>query len=203
MKRVLVCLVFLLISSMLVAQAVAPPPSQPPTSPPANEPSTAPPPQEQNANPPAAKPAPEKSQSLMSNPAPAAKPAPAAPVANPTSHLFKGAKIYIAPIEGGYDIYLTAAIQKKQVPVVIVTDRSKADFEIAGATDTERAGWAKIVFGGGDATNESASIKVADLKTGEVVFGYNVNKRNSARGKQSSSEACAKHLKQNIEEASK
>ena len=118
----------------------------------------------------------------------------------PSSHLFRGARIYIAPIEGGYDIYITAAIQKKQVPVVVVIDRAKADFEISGATESEKAGWAKMLFLGGDQSNEQASIKVADLKTGEIVFGYNVNKRSSVRGKQSSSEACAKHLKEKIEE---
>jgi hypothetical protein len=121
------------------------------------------------------------------------------PVATGTGKVFKGAKIYIAPIAGGYDIYLTAAIQKKQVPVVVVIDRDKADFEIAGATETEKAGWAKMLFIGNDSSNEQASIKVANLKTGDIVFGYNVNKHSSVRGKQSSSEACAKHLKENIE----
>lgn len=111
----------------------------------------------------------------------------------------KGARFYVAPIQGGYDIYLTAAIQKKEVPIIVVTDRTKADFEIAGATESEKAGWAKMFFLGSDATAEQASIKVANLKTGEIVFGYNVNKRNSVRGKQSSSEACAKHLKEKID----
>lgn len=33
-----------------------------------------------------------------------------------------GSKFYIAPIEGGYDIYLAAAIREKKVPIMIVTD---------------------------------------------------------------------------------
>jgi hypothetical protein len=110
-----------------------------------------------------------------------------------------GARIFISPIPGGYDIYLTAAIHKKEVPVIVVTDKARADFELSGATESERAGWAKTIFLGSTSTAEQASIKVVNLKTGTVVFGYNVNKGNSARGKQSSAEACAKHLKEKIE----
>jgi hypothetical protein len=111
----------------------------------------------------------------------------------------KGAKIYVAPMEGGFDISLVAALVKKQVPVTVVTESAKADYEISGISQSDKAGWAKMLFLGTDASNEQASIKVVDLKSGEVVFGYNVKKENSARGKQSAAEACAKHLKENIE----
>jgi hypothetical protein len=110
-----------------------------------------------------------------------------------------GSRLYIAPIEGGYDTYLAAAMHKKEVPVVLVADRSKADFELSGVTETEKAGWAKTIFLSSTATNEEASIKIVNLKSGVIVFGYNVHKTNSVRGKQSSSEACAKHLKEKIE----
>ena len=40
---------------------------------------------------------------------------------------------------------------------------------------------------------------VYDNKTGVAVWGYNVNKSNSFRGEQSSSESCAKHLKARME----
>jgi len=111
----------------------------------------------------------------------------------------KGARFFIGAIEGGYDIYLAAAMHKKEVPIVIVTDKSKADFELSGVTESEKAGWAKTIFLGNTSTAEQASIKVVNLKTGTVVFGYNVNKGSSARGKQSSAESCAKHLKEKIE----
>lgn len=111
----------------------------------------------------------------------------------------KGSRFFIGPIGSGYDIYLAAAIHKKEVPIVIVTDKSKADFELSGVTESEKAGWAKTIFMWNTSTAEQASIKVVNLKTGTVVFGYNVNKGSSARGKQSSSESCAKHLKEKIE----
>lgn len=108
-------------------------------------------------------------------------------------------RIYIAPIEGGFDTFLAAAIIRKQVPVVVVTDRTKADYEITGIASTEKAGWAKMLFIGVDNSNDMASIKVVELKSSEVVYGYAVRKGNSARGKQSAAEACAKHLKGKIE----
>jgi len=110
-----------------------------------------------------------------------------------------GARVYIAPMEGGFEIYLSAGIVKKKVPVVLVTDRNKADFEMTGISETEKAGWAKMLFMGSDSSREQASIKVVNIATSEVVFGYNVHKGNSVRGKQSAAEACAKHLKQKIE----
>ena len=114
----------------------------------------------------------------------------------------RGAKIFIGAIEGGYDVYLAAAMHKKEVPIVMVTDRSKADFELSGISESEKAGWAKIVFWGNTSSKEEASVKLVNLKTGTVVWGYNVNKGSSARGKQSSAEACAKHLKEKIEKES-
>jgi hypothetical protein len=117
---------------------------------------------------------------------PSAKPIPA------------GSKIYIAPIPGGFENYIAAGIMRKKVPVVIVKDRDKADYEISGVSETENANWAKMFFMGSAASKEQASIQVVDLKLGEVVFAYSVHKANSARGKQSVGEACAKHLKSKI-----
>lgn len=111
----------------------------------------------------------------------------------------RSSRIYIAPIEGGFDTFLAAAIIKKQVPVTVVTDRTKADYEITGIASTERAGWAKMLFMGVDNSNDLASIKVVEIKSSEVVYGYAVKKGNSYRGKQSAAEACAKHLKEKIE----
>ncbi len=111
----------------------------------------------------------------------------------------RSSRIYIAPIEGGFDTFLAAAIIKKQVPVVVVTDRAKADYEITGIANSEKAGWAKMLFMGVDNSNDMASIKVVEIKSNEVVYGYSARKGNSYRGKQSAAEACAKHLKEKIE----
>lgn len=105
-------------------------------------------------------------------------------------------KVYVAPIVGGFENYIIAGLRNKKVPLTVVMDRSKADYEISGVSDSEKAGWAKMLFIGSQNSNEQASIKISDLKTGAVIFGYSVHKENSVRGKQSAGEACAKHIKQ-------
>lgn len=107
-------------------------------------------------------------------------------------------KVFLAPM-GGFEEDLKTAIEKKKVPVVLVTDKEKADYEIAGTSDTEKASTAKKVFMWDWHSNEQASITVTERKTGEVVFAYSVNKKSSAHGKRSTAEACAKHLKDKIE----
>jgi hypothetical protein len=111
----------------------------------------------------------------------------------------RGARVFIAPVEGGFENYLSAAIHKKNVPIVVVTVREKADFEISGVAEAEKAGWAKMLFLGSSASREQAGIKIVNLKSDEVVFAYAVHKGNSARGHQSAAEACAKHIKEKIE----
>lgn len=111
----------------------------------------------------------------------------------------KGARVYVTPIQNGFETYIAAGLEKKKVPVIVVTDRSKADYELTGVSDTDRAGWAKMLFLGSQQTNESASIKIVNLHTGNVVFAYSVNKTNSVRGKQSAGEAVAKHINEKIE----
>ena len=106
------------------------------------------------------------------------------------------AKVYVAPMLGGFENYIIAGFRNKKVPLTVVVDRSKAEYEISGVSESEKAGWAKMLFMGSQNSNEQASIKVSDLKTGAVIFGYSVHKGNSARGRQSAGEACAKHIKQ-------
>ena len=119
-----------------------------------------------------------------------AMPATAAATLVPT-----GSKVYVEAADG-FDIYLAAALQKKKVPVVLVDDKSKADYELSGVSDHQKAGWAKMVFMGQIHSDEQASVKLVNIKSGEVVFAYAVNKKNSLHGRQTAAEACAKHMKE-------
>jgi hypothetical protein len=109
----------------------------------------------------------------------------------------RGAKVFLADMKG-FEIDLREAIKKKEVPVQIVDDRSQAEYEITGTSDTEKASTAKKVIMLNWHSNEQASISVTNLKTGDVVFAYSVSKKSSAHGKRSTAEACAKHLKEKI-----
>ena len=114
-----------------------------------------------------------------------------------------GAKVYVAPMADSFDVYVSAALRKKDVPLVVVTSKDAADYILSGTSNSQKAGWAKIAFLGNIHSSEEASITLADVKTSVVVYAYNVNKGSSARGKQSTAEACAKHLKEEIEKGQK
>ncbi len=110
-----------------------------------------------------------------------------------------GSKVFINPMNDGFEKSLAEALKAKNVPVEIVTEKDKADFEITGASESKKAGAAKILITGSWHSREQASITVTNLKSGEAVWAYAVNKSDSAHGKRSTAEACAKHLKEKIE----
>lgn len=111
----------------------------------------------------------------------------------------RGSKVFIEPMDG-FETYLAAAFEKKKVPLVMVSDKDKADYIITGNAEHKPAGWAKVIFMGNIHSDEQASVSMVNTKTTEVVFAYAVNKKNTLHGMQTSAEACAKHLKERIEE---
>ena len=138
----------------------------------------------------------DQSATQSGKPAPVVDKAPPAELSK--EKIPAGSKVYIAPLNG-YESFLVAAIVKKETPVVVVNSPDKADYTITGVSESVQAGWAKMLFMGSQQSNEQASIVMTNVKSGVAVWGYNVNKSNSYKGKQSSSEACAKHLKARIE----
>ena len=107
-------------------------------------------------------------------------------------------KVYLAPM-GGWESDLKTALQSKKVPVEVVAERDKADYEITGTSESKKASTAKKLIMKDWHSDEQASITVTEIKSGEVVYAYSVNKQSSAHGKRSTAEACAKHLKEQIE----
>ena len=111
----------------------------------------------------------------------------------------RGAKVFVASMPDNFDEFIKTAIEKKEVPVVIVPNRADAEFELTGYSETQKASTAKKIVFGSWHSRESASIKLANLKTSTFVFAYSYNTDDSAHGKRSSAESCAKHLKEKIE----
>jgi hypothetical protein len=90
----------------------------------------------------------------------------------------------------------SAALMKKQVPVVVVTDQSKAQWLIKSASSQKEDGTgtkiAKLaLFGSSNFTQFEGSIQVVDIHSSAVLYAYNVKKGNF----QSAAEAFAKHFK--------
>lgn len=105
-----------------------------------------------------------------------------------------GSKVFVAPM-GGFETPLKKAMAGKKVPLEIVEKREQAEYEITGTSESKKASTAKKVILGSWHSDEEASIKVASVKTGEIVYAYAVHKQDSAHGQRSTAEACAKHLK--------
>jgi hypothetical protein len=123
----------------------------------------------------------------------------------------RNSKVYIAPFKSentekqveGFESYIAAAFQKKDVPLIIVNDRALADFEINGTADKKGAGTAKKILLGDFHSTTSASITVTNLKTGVVAFADSSHRESAARGLRSSAEKLAKYLKRKIEDDEK
>jgi hypothetical protein len=120
-------------------------------------------------------------------------------ITNPT-YIPKGSRVYIADINGlpGFENNLVAALQKKQVKMIVVADRSQADFEINGFAQSQSAGWAKIIFGSGRPESE-ASFQLVNLRTGVVAYAVASYKVDSWNGNKSTAEHLAKNLRQKME----
>ena len=114
----------------------------------------------------------------------------------------RNSKVYIAPADG-FEQYLAAALRKKSVPLLLVTDRTVADFEITATHDKESASWARIYVWGLLQGAASASIQVVNLKTKVVVFADSSERLVAMRGERSTAEKLAKYLKRKMEKDEK
>ena len=111
-----------------------------------------------------------------------------------------GSRVYVADITGlpGFENNLVAAFQKKQVNLIVVADRSQADFEINGFAQSEKAGWAKIIFKSGRPESE-ASMQMVNLRSGVVAYAVASYKVDAYNGNKSTAEHLAKNLRQKME----
>jgi hypothetical protein len=111
-----------------------------------------------------------------------------------------GSRVYVADITGlpAFENNLVAAFQKKQVDLIVVADRSLADFEVNGFAETEKANWAKIIFSRGLPESE-ASIQLVNLRTNVVAYAVASYKVEARNGNKSTAEHLAKNLRQKMD----
>jgi hypothetical protein len=114
------------------------------------------------------------------------------------THILAGATVFIVPMEG-FENYLAAALQKKNVPLIPVASEEQARYILKGTAEEKKPGWAKMVMMKQIHSDDAASVQLIDRKSGAIVFAYSVNKKNTLHGEQTTAEACAKHLKEQIE----
>jgi hypothetical protein len=123
----------------------------------------------------------------------------------------RNSRVYIAPFKSestdkpveGFETYMAAALRKKEVPLLIVSDPAQADFRIDGSADKKSAGVAKKILLGDFRGTTSASLTVTNLHTGVVAYADASHRSSANKGLRSSAEKLAKYLKRKIEDDEK
>jgi hypothetical protein len=108
--------------------------------------------------------------------------------------------IFVTP-DHGFETDIIAGLQKKSVPVVIVTDPAQADYTLSAneVQIHQESGASKVVrclfaYCLGIEDSGNVSVQLVDNHINAIVWGYNVAKQNGQRNRQSMAEAIAKHL---------
>jgi len=109
-----------------------------------------------------------------------------------------GSKVYVTPTHDDFDRYLMAEIQREEFPIVLVTKREEAEFEIAVTSSSSKNEVSHPSMFSNTDTNGDETISIISLKTGTIIFSDTVRNRKAKRGYQSTAEVCAKHLRKCI-----
>jgi hypothetical protein len=83
------------------------------------------------------------------------------------------ARVFVDPAQG-FDVFLTAALRKANVPFTVIADRTQAQYEIGAIRNGKQTG-----------------VKMVDLKNGQVIFAYSVERKSL----QAAADQCAKQLR--------
>jgi hypothetical protein len=108
--------------------------------------------------------------------------------------------LYIMPADDQFEVYVTAAIAKKKVPVAVRDTQDGADYtlKIAKVEITKESTGSKVVrclFAYCAGIEDKGSTSVTLVRDGSIVWSYSVNKGRGSKNRQSMAEAIAKHMK--------
>src|ERR1700722_19937054 len=111
--------------------------------------------------------------------------------------------VFIEP-QQGFETYLAAAVSKKNVPVDVVTDQTKATYVLRAApveVKSESTGGkiARCLFAycAGIEDKGNVSVQLIEVGSTKMVWAYSVNKqKGGSKNQQSMAEAIAKHFKE-------
>jgi TolB-like protein len=114
--------------------------------------------------------------------------------------------VYLEP-QQGFETYLAAAIAKKNVPIDVVTDQTKATYVLKSApveVKSESTGGkiARCMFAycAGIEDKGNVSVQLIETTSTKMLWAYSVNKqRGGSKNQQSMAEAVAKHFKEFLE----
>ena len=95
-------------------------------------------------------------------------------------HSLAGAKIFIAPMRGNLRPFITAEIVKKKLPLVVVTDKKKAQYILAGSFIKGDDKWYHKTFG---VTNKNeGGVQLINVKNKRLVWAGEAGDRSLPLG---------------------
>lgn len=111
--------------------------------------------------------------------------------------------VYIEP-QNGFETYVAAAIAKKQLPMDVVTDPTKATYVLKAAQveirqESTGGKIARCLFAycAGIEDKGNVSVQLIESSSSKMLWAYSVNKqRGGSKNQQSMAEAVAKHFKE-------
>jgi hypothetical protein len=112
----------------------------------------------------------------------------------------RGRSIYLTPTDDHFEVYLSAALVKKGVPVNVTTTLDNATYVLkASGVDIQKQStgskFARCLFAYCNGIEDRGSTSVQLLSGDTVVWSYSVNKGRGQKNRQALAEAVAKHLK--------
>jgi hypothetical protein len=110
-----------------------------------------------------------------------------APAQESVNNIPEGSRVYVLPTSS-FEIEMISALHTKNVPIVVVSSRNAADFEIDAEFESDD----------GQRVRQTATVTVKNLHTGAIIYAKKITKWASLRGNKSVAEACANDLKRNI-----
>jgi hypothetical protein len=94
-----------------------------------------------------------------------------------THHAVPAMRVFVEPA-GGFELVVTAALEKGHVPVTVVSDRNQADVEV-----------------GGSHSGRDAAVKLTDPVSGNVLFTYSSSAGSEQKAEQAAAQACAHKIR--------
>jgi hypothetical protein len=112
--------------------------------------------------------------------------------------------VFITPTADNFEVYLSAAIVKKKVPVTVVTLADGAAMTLrASEVEIQKQSTgskvARCLFAYCAGIEDSGSTTVQLVRDNKVVWSYSANKGRGKKNRQSLAEAIAKHMKSEID----
>ena len=86
-----------------------------------------------------------------------------------------GAKLFVAPMQGGLHSFIPAELMKRKVPFTIVTEEAAAEYILTGVALEGDNKWYHTVFGGKD--KQEGSVQLVGVESKTVVWAGEAGSR--------------------------